>query len=25
MKIKEHPSLTNRIIFKYMDIIDSLE
>lgn len=25
MKIKEHKSLTNRIIFKYMDIIDSLE
>jgi hypothetical protein len=25
MKLKEHKSLTNRVIFKYMDIIDSLE
>lgn len=25
MKLKEHPSLTNRILFKYMDIIDSIE
>ena len=25
MKIKEHKSLTNRVIFKYMDIIDSME
>jgi hypothetical protein len=25
MKLKEHPSLTNRILFKYMDIIDSID
>ena len=25
MKIKEHKSLSNRVIFKYMDIIDSME
>lgn len=25
MKVKEHKSLTNRVVFKYMDIIDSLE
>ena len=25
MKIKDHVSLSNRVVFKYMDIIDSLE
>ena len=25
MKLKDHPSITNRTIFKYMDILDSLE
>jgi len=25
MKLKEHPSISNRTIFKYMDILDSLE
>lgn len=25
MKLKEHKSLSNRIVFKYMDIIDSME
>ena len=25
MKIKDHVSLTNRVVFKYMDIIDSIE
>jgi len=25
MKLKEHASLSNRFLFKYMDIIDSLE
>ena len=25
MKLKEHKSLSNRVIFKYMDIIDSID
>ena len=25
MKLKQHPSISNRVIFKYMDIIDSLQ